>query len=225
MKEDLVKALQDVHLASSLIDEVLVSIKPEDLTTDPKQVAAVKQRMHKPTWTLKTKNVVEGVIGEDPIKLEALIEGALDIETLWEQVDKMKTFDTTTIETTVAQLKSQPQGEELAQVLLSAILPRAYGAVTKIEVVSSLFPVTATSTEELMELVALDGLVHVNYAPVLARRLPSPINVDGLLFQNKCWVNLEFLQGNEPFEKSFSWQDETNGQLLSITITAAFSRK
>jgi hypothetical protein len=209
MQQDLVTALKEINTASDLMEMVLSANQRQNETPNQELFEEVKHKIQTPNWQMVTENLIEGVIAGEPIKLEKRLEAELDLKTLFEHIDKMKSFDTSAIEQTIARLKSQPQGEELAQVLMTSVLPRSYGLFT--------------DKQEVVEIIADQGLVHLNYVHILADTLPEPVTLNGELFQQKCWVNLEFFRGEEAFEKSFYYLDDSNGQTLSVTIQAAFS--
>jgi hypothetical protein len=77
--------------------------------------------------------------------------------------------------------------------------------------------------EDIVEIVAKNGLVHLNYAHLLSRFLPVAINLNPILFSEKVWVNAEFFHSHEPFEKAFYFSDEANGEPLSVTLDTHFS--
>ena len=211
MQDELVATLKEIKTASGLIDTVLTANQLQTEEPDQDQIEGIKKKMLQANWRLETVNLIDGVIAGEPIKLEVSMTAALDLKTLFENIDVMKSYDTSTIEQTVARLKGQPQGEELAQVLMASILPRAYGLTSVL------------NRENFVEMIADEGLVHFNYAHIFNSVLPPMVTLDRELFQQKCWVNLEFLRGEAAFEKSFYYQDESNGQPLSVTVKAVFS--
>jgi hypothetical protein len=224
MNEELKQAVKEMNEASDLMDKVVKTGTFEPTGTTVDQVAEIKTKMKKPEWLMNTVNTVEGVIAGEPIKLVIEIDFVLDSQSLFEALDRQKTVNKVALEQISTELKNQEKGTELTEILVDALLPHAYGITRRLVIKESLPESNLGEVEEITAMLADEGLVHFNYAHVLSRFLPVQINLNDKLFQSKCWVNEEFLRDNEPFEKSFSFQDDSNGQPLLISLITKFSR-
>lgn len=225
MKEKLRQAVKEMNEASDLMDKVVKTGTFEPTGTTVDQVTEIKTKMKKPEWLMNTMNTVEGVIAGEPIKLVIEIDIVLDSQSLFEALDRQKTVNKVALEQISTELKNQEKGTELTEILVDALLPHAYGITKRIGIIESLpEPVQTEPIEEIVVMLADEGLVHFNYAHVLSRFLPAHIILNDKLFQSKCWVNEEFLREKEPFEKSFAYQDDTNGQPLLINLAIKLSR-
>jgi hypothetical protein len=225
MKQALLEALKNMNEASALLDQIVQSIKLDNSGTPVEQVMEIKQSLASPEWLLTTHNHVEGVIGGGPVKLVATIDFLLDTRTLFISLNKQPSFDPKNLDIILARLKSKPQGDTLAGILTNSLLPHAYCLTSRIELPESIPHVQAVGlVEEIGLMTARDGLVHFNYAHVLSRFLPGTINLDHSLFNTKVWVNVEFLAGSDPFEKTFAYEDTSNGEPLNVSLELKFSR-
>jgi hypothetical protein len=133
MKAELLNSLKQMSDAGELMNAVIQSISLEHHNTDPELIQTLKQKMNPPSWLMETTNTVEGIIADEPIKLVINLSFKLDTNTLFKLVDQQKIIDPATIDKTINHLKSQPNGEALADIMLDSLLPHAYGLTQKIE--------------------------------------------------------------------------------------------
>lgn len=224
LPKEIIQSLKAMDQATDLMDKVL-RVETAGGTMANAEVAKIKKLRQKPTWKLRSVNRIEGLLDEQPFKVVVKIDFNLDTQTLQDQIDKMKTTDTSEVKKAAAHLSTQPQGDELAQVLEAAYEPQSLGISTAIEVVEIIGAKAEVKLNEGVMVMAVDtDLVHCQWAELLNRWLPDPVFLNAQQFSEACWVNWEFLQGKESFKKDFAWEVAAKGQLLQIKIETEWER-
>jgi len=223
-QNQLVETLKQIDDASDLIDDVIESVQFDRQPTSAEDILEIKTKMQTPEWLLESQNLIEGTIAGEPINVHLNVDFLLDTKTLIQAVDAHAHHDPQGIAAVVCQLKSRPNGDQLAEIMGAAFKPHSFGLTQRIELLHQIPQSSDLGLIEDMVTLTYDGLVEIDYTQLLNRFLPHPVSLSRQIFTSKMRVNLEFFQDQDPFQKSFFWFDDSNSQALTLSIDTNFSR-
>jgi hypothetical protein len=223
MNSALITALKDLDAANEILNEVILHQEPDQSLIDPELTQAVKKNLPNPNWQLITSNYLEGTFFDQPLKLNMDIDFSFNTTNLFVKIDRQPMANSDVFNQAVGNLKKQPHGEALADILISSLMPHAYGLSRQVIIKEALPPPNRVGLiEGVIELAVLNNLIRLNYAPLLSVFLPEALNLDQSLFKQKVWINPEFLTDRQPFKKHVSFEDNQPGQTLFLTIDLDF---